>query len=126
MKLLLVGAAVVFAAALTVAGGQDGPQSPKNNPNEHETGDRENGRTVFRMETFGNEGFWTDAARLPAGMPLLLDLARKPAFLHDDSVRDLDRLLHPSRGAASPHPFYLPGDADRADVIAFLKGLGAK
>ncbi|MGI8526203.1 MAG: hypothetical protein ACR2K5_08495 [Pseudolabrys sp.] len=26
------------------------------------------GRDVFRFETFGNEGFWTDALRLPQGM----------------------------------------------------------
>ncbi|MDQ3228110.1 MAG: hypothetical protein M3Q13_00005, partial [Pseudomonadota bacterium] len=26
------------------------------------------GRDVFRFETFGNEGFWTDAVRLPGGM----------------------------------------------------------
>ena len=26
------------------------------------------GRDVFRFETFGNEGFWTDAMRLPQGM----------------------------------------------------------
>ena len=26
------------------------------------------GRDVFRFETFGNEGFWTDAARIPKGM----------------------------------------------------------
>ncbi|MEP7001029.1 MAG: hypothetical protein ABI969_11165, partial [bacterium] len=26
------------------------------------------GRDVFRNETFGNEGFWTDAVRLPAGI----------------------------------------------------------
>lgn len=26
------------------------------------------GRDVFRFETFGNEGFWTDAVRLPAGI----------------------------------------------------------
>ncbi|MBA3755601.1 MAG: hypothetical protein H0X02_04965 [Nitrosomonas sp.] len=26
------------------------------------------GREVFRFETFGNEGFWTDAMRLPQGM----------------------------------------------------------
>ena len=41
---------------------------PKDNPNEHETGNRRAGQEVFRMETFGNEVFWTDAARLPAGM----------------------------------------------------------
>ena len=26
------------------------------------------GQQIFRFETFGNEGFWTDAARLPKGM----------------------------------------------------------
>ena len=31
-------------------------------------GDAEAGKTVFRFETFGNEGFWTDAMRLPQGM----------------------------------------------------------
>ena len=31
-------------------------------------GDAVLGRDVFRNETFGNEGFWTDAVRLPAGI----------------------------------------------------------
>ena len=31
-------------------------------------GDAALGRDVFRNETFGNEGFWTDAVRLPAGI----------------------------------------------------------
>ncbi|MEP6508595.1 MAG: hypothetical protein ABJC63_10250, partial [Gemmatimonadales bacterium] len=31
-------------------------------------GDQAAGREAFRFETFGNEGFWTDAVRLPAGM----------------------------------------------------------
>ncbi|MCP3104234.1 hypothetical protein LZ198_35765 [Myxococcus sp. K15C18031901] len=31
-------------------------------------GDKALGEKVFRFETFGNEGFWTDAARLPAGI----------------------------------------------------------
>ncbi len=53
---------------VTRHGGSDGPQMPRENPNKHETGDLDNGKTVFRMETFGNEGFWTDAARLPAGI----------------------------------------------------------
>lgn len=35
-------------------------------------------------------------------LPLLLDLAHKPVFLHDNSVPDLDTLLNPSRGCASP------------------------
>ncbi|MDQ3010778.1 MAG: hypothetical protein M3X11_08770, partial [Acidobacteriota bacterium] len=45
----------------------DGPASDKN-PNPHQTGNAAAGREVFRFETFGNEGFWTDAARLPKGL----------------------------------------------------------
>ena len=55
-------------------------------------------------------------------LPLLLDLARKPVFLHDNSVPTLDKLLDSSRGASAPHPFYLSG-SERADMIAFLKAL---
>ena len=45
----------------------DGPGITEN-PHPHQTGDAAAGRDVFRFETFGNEGFWTDAARLPKGM----------------------------------------------------------
>ena len=38
------------------------------NPHPHQIGNAEAGRDVYRFETFGNEGFWTDAARLPKGM----------------------------------------------------------
>ncbi len=38
------------------------------NPHPHERGDAAAGKTVFRFETFGNEGFWTDAARMPQGV----------------------------------------------------------
>ena len=55
-------------------------------------------------------------------MPLLLDLARKPNFLHDNSVPDLETLLNSSRGATAPHPFYLSG-SDRTDVTEFLRQL---
>ncbi|MEP6633774.1 MAG: c-type cytochrome [Luteimonas sp.] len=55
-------------------------------------------------------------------LPLLLDLARKPVFLHDNSVANLDTLLNAQRGADAPHPFYL-SDSQRADMIAFLDGL---
>ena len=55
-------------------------------------------------------------------LPLLLDLARKPVFLHDNSVPNLETLFNPSRGANAPHPFYLQG-RQRDDVIAFLKAL---
>jgi hypothetical protein len=59
-------------------------------------------------------------------MPLLLDLARKPVFMHDDSVPDLDTLLNPTRGATSPHPFLLNTAAQRNDMVAFLKSLSAR
>ncbi len=45
----------------------DGP-AINENPHPHQTGSAAAGRDVFRFETFGNEGFWTDAARLPKGM----------------------------------------------------------
>ena len=45
----------------------DGPGITQN-PNPHQTGNAASGKDVYRFETFGNEGFWTDAARLPKGM----------------------------------------------------------
>lgn len=56
-------------------------------------------------------------------LPLLLDLARKPNFLHDNSVPNLDTLLNPSRGPLAPHPFYFSDTAQRADMVEFLRGL---
>ncbi len=56
-------------------------------------------------------------------LPLLLDLARKPVFLHDNSVPSLDNLFDPSRGATAPHPFYLSDAKARADMVAFLRSL---
>ena len=56
-------------------------------------------------------------------MPLLLDLARKPKFLHDDSVRSLESLLTQSRGPKAPHPFYVNNQKTRGDVVAYLKAL---
>jgi hypothetical protein len=44
----------------------NGPNAAAN-PNVHRAGDTTRGREVFRFETFGNERFWTDAVRLPAG-----------------------------------------------------------
>jgi cytochrome c2 len=57
-------------------------------------------------------------------MPLLLDLARKPVFLHDNSVASLEDLLDPKRGKDAPHPFYLPDNRKRTAVVEFLKSLG--
>jgi len=56
-------------------------------------------------------------------LPLLLDLARKPVFLHDDTVPSLDNLLDPSRGATAPHPFFLADPAQRSDMVQFLRSL---
>jgi cytochrome c2 len=56
-------------------------------------------------------------------LPLLMDLARKPTFLHDDSVASLDSLLDPARSATAPHPFYVAKAADRADLVQFLRSL---
>jgi cytochrome c2 len=57
-------------------------------------------------------------------LPLLLDLARKPVFLHDNSVASLNDLLNPRRGDKVPHPFYMRTEAARADMIEFLDSLG--
>ena len=58
-----------------------------------------------------------------SALPLLMDLVRKPVFLHDDSVASLDVLLDPSRPATAPHAFYVTDAAKRADVVKFLKSL---
>jgi len=59
-------------------------------------------------------------------LPLLLDLARKPVFLHDDSVPSLDALLNPRRGRTAPHPFYLADPRQRAAMGEFLRGLDTR
>ncbi len=59
-------------------------------------------------------------------LPLLLDLARKPVFLHDNSVPSLDALFNPARGASAPHPFYIADAGRRSDLIEFLKSLDTK
>ncbi len=64
-------------------------------------------------------------------LPLLMDLARKPSFLHDDEVKaasglptdSLSLLLDPSRGATAPHPFYVTDTTQRAAVVTFLQSL---
>lgn len=79
LKLLCAGS-VVSALALCTAGcgkskkAEIGDHAPSDgpgievNPHPRECGDVESGKQVFRFETFGNEGFWTDAARLPQGI----------------------------------------------------------
>ena len=80
--------------------------------------------------TFDNRVVVLDASRrgLERGvaLPLLLDLPRKPACLHDDSVPSLDALLDPARGERAPHPFFVADQQDRESVIEFLKSLEAQ
>ena len=47
--------------------GSDGPARQDNLPLRQD-GNIASGREVFRFETFGNEGFWTDAVRMPQGL----------------------------------------------------------
>lgn len=59
-------------------------------------------------------------------LPLLLDLANKPVFLHDNSVPSLDNLMDPARGNTAPHPFFVTDLTERADIEAFLKAQEAR
>jgi hypothetical protein len=45
----------------------DGPMKEDSLP-ARQDGNAAMGRDLFRFETFGNEGFWTDAVRMPQGM----------------------------------------------------------
>ena len=56
-------------------------------------------------------------------LPLLLDLARRPNLLHDNSVPNLDNLLDSARGATAPHPFYITDARARADMVEYLRSL---
>lgn len=56
-------------------------------------------------------------------LPMLLDLDRKPVFLHDNSVASLMDLFDAKRGPEAPHPFYLPDARSREDMAEFLRGL---
>ncbi len=61
-----LGAAVLVATASAAQPVSDGPATELLPP--QLLGDAAAGRDVFRFETFGNEGFWTDAARLLQGI----------------------------------------------------------
>ena len=81
----------------------------------------------YGPSTFDDKLIVVDASNRgqPRGsaLPLLMDLARKPVFLHDDSVKSLDGLLDPARTKDVPHPFFIADAAKRADVVKFLKSL---
>ena len=52
--------------------GVAGPTDQGTNQFVPPTGDVNVGKDVFRFETFGNEGFWTDAVRMPQGLKAAL------------------------------------------------------
>jgi hypothetical protein len=54
-------------SSIIQSGPSDGPGIAIN-PNPHRMGDPASGRNVFRFETFGNEGFWTDGLRWLRGI----------------------------------------------------------
>ncbi len=58
-----------------------------------------------------------------SALPQLLDLARKPNFLHDSSVSSLDELVDPARGDDAPHPFFVADVDQRKDLVSFLQSL---
>ncbi len=59
-----------------------------------------------------------------SAMPLLMDLARMPVFLHDDSVPSLSALLDKTgRSATGPPPFFVDSATEWAVVVAFLTSL---
>ncbi|HYQ15091.1 MAG TPA: hypothetical protein VEQ58_05030 [Polyangiaceae bacterium] len=58
-----------------------------------------------------------------SALPQLLDLARKPNFLHDSSVASLADLVDPARGENDPHPFFVTDAADRDALVTFLESL---
>ena len=92
-------------------------REPPLNPVEHTSGSSFDAKMAVTNASI--RGLYRGVA-----LPLLLDLARKPVFLHDDSVASLDDLLNPSRGPKVPHPFYLADTRKRADMVAFLNSLG--
>ncbi len=61
-----------------------------------------------------------------AAMPLMLDLARKPLFLHDNSVPSLDALFDPSRGSTAPHPFFVSDVRQRSELVQYLESLDTR
>ena len=71
---ILCSAAIVIFAAVSGADARETRSAPAHstragvNPPNKAVGRASAGRDVFRFETFGNEGFWTDAMRMPKGV----------------------------------------------------------
>lgn len=80
-------------------------------------GQTASGRDVFRFETFGNEGFWTDAARMPQGMMdakvtplqalqvgLLVDIEAVPEAMRETMAAELETDLSPQNAPTLNDP----------------------
>ena len=68
--LLLLTAGCVGRSSTDTSSANNGADGPAGSEaaTAHQVGNVASGREVFRFETFGNEGFWTDAVRLQQGM----------------------------------------------------------
>ena len=72
-RMIMAGGAALLAGLVGIGRSQ---QALNNGPGpdllppafQHTVGDPVAGQTVFRYETFGNQGFWTDAMQLPQGI----------------------------------------------------------
>ncbi|MDQ3440023.1 MAG: hypothetical protein M3478_06695 [Planctomycetota bacterium] len=87
--------------------GSDGPKRQEP-PVGHKKGNVAAGKEVFRFETFGNEGFWTDAARMPKGIEdkkvtpiqaleagLIVDIDAVPADMREAMAKELATDMSP-------------------------------
>lgn len=66
----LSGASIMCFGLMSIARSQQTGPGPDLLPPafQHPVGDPVEGQNVFRYETFGNQGFWTDAMQLPQGI----------------------------------------------------------
>ncbi len=66
----LSGAVIMCFGLISIARSQQTGPGPDLLPPafQHPVGDPVAGQNVFRYETFGNQGFWTDAMQLPQGI----------------------------------------------------------
>ena len=116
----------------TADASSDGPP-PVANPNVHQTGSAEAGRDVFRFETFGNEGFWTDAARLPQGMMqakltpkqaleagLQIDIDAVEGKLRRDIEREAGTDLSPQRAPMMNDPRTMLALVNANAIVGFV------
>jgi hypothetical protein len=89
--------------------GSDGPTTTVT-PVVHAVGNAVSGKDVFRNATFGNENFWTDAMRLPAG---ILAKSFTP-------VQALQAGLSVDSEAFASAPAAIISDADKAAILQEL------